>query len=277
VGDGRAGRPFVYADERSVSLHFDLAAVQSRMRRADPAALELAYTRAMMGWLLWRPEAASLLMVGLGGGSLPKYCHRHLPAADITVVEIDADVIALRGAFQVPPDGERFRVLHDDGAAFVACAAHDAACYDVVLVDGFSADGQPQQLCSARFYADCRALLAPGGVLVVNLHNEKRCDRWQRRIERAFDGEVLAMTTPDRGNRVVFAGVAPLQDFEARWLALPEVHRRTLAKCVGRLKGCQPRRTAAPKPGLAPSGPRGGGHGTPWPGANIRQRTRSPG
>ena len=73
--DPNVVRPFVYEDERTVSLHFDIAAIQSRMRRADPTALELDYTRTMMGFLLIEANPASLLMIGLGGGSLPTFCH----------------------------------------------------------------------------------------------------------------------------------------------------------------------------------------------------------
>jgi spermidine synthase len=58
----------------------------------------------MMLVLLFNPAPRSILMIGLGGGSLPKYCHRHLPQCDITVVEINPAVISLREAFQVPPE-----------------------------------------------------------------------------------------------------------------------------------------------------------------------------
>jgi spermidine synthase len=57
----------------------------------------------MMGFLLFRHEPREILMFGLGGGSLAKYCHRHLPAARIRV-EIDSDVIAFRDQFAVPPN-----------------------------------------------------------------------------------------------------------------------------------------------------------------------------
>jgi spermidine synthase len=236
LGDGSAGRPFLREDERCTSLHFDLTAVQSRMRRSDPLALELEYTRAMMGFLLWQPAPRSMLMIGLGGGSLPKYCHRHLPAADITVVEIDADVISLREAFLVPADGERFRVLREDGAAFVARLAASGGRYDVIMVDGFDASGQPGSLCTPRFYANCRTLLQPEGLLVANLHNDAHCERWIQRISRSFMGRVMKMITRDRGNRIVFAGALRRGDFDSRWVALHEVHRRTIGKSAGRLK-----------------------------------------
>ena len=66
-------KPFVYEDAGTLSLHFDISAIQSRMRRDDPAALDLDYTRAMMACLLFEPQPKSMLMIGLGGGSLPSF------------------------------------------------------------------------------------------------------------------------------------------------------------------------------------------------------------
>jgi spermidine synthase len=224
-------KPFVYEANGTLSLHFDISSIQSRMRRDDPSALALDYTRTMMGFLLFDAAPSSLLMIGLGGGSLPKYCHAHLPGADITVVEINPHVIAMREAFFVPPDGERFRVVCNDGAAFVARTAQR---YDVILVDGFTYDGQPEALCSAGFYADCRGALADGGVLVVNLHADAdSCEALIDRIAACFDGDAFAISAADGGNRIVFAASAAAMrackaQFRQRWAALPERHRSTL-------------------------------------------------
>ncbi len=222
--------PFVYEDERTVSLHFDIASIQSRMRRDDPTVLELDYTRTMMGFVLFEAAPRSILMIGLGGGSLPKYCHRHLPSTGLTVVEINPHVIALRETFHVPDD-ERLRVVCADGAAFVA---HSEPLWPVLLVDGFTYEGQAEQLCTQRFYDDCRAALSPDGVLVVNLHADAGQDLLLlERIERSFDGAVLSVLTADRCNRIVFAG-APCRPGRGvaalcrRWDALDNVHRRTL-------------------------------------------------
>jgi len=231
-------KPFVYEDAGTLSLHFDISAIQSRMRRDDPAALDLDYTRAMMGCLLFEPQPKSMLMIGLGGGSLPKYCRKHLPQADITVVEINPHVIAMRETFCVPPDDARFRVLCDDGAAFVATAPPR---HDVILVDGFSYDGQPEALSTPAFYADCRAALAAGGVLVVNLHADgDACELLIDRIAGAFDGDAVAMSAADGGNRVVFACDERTMrrcraEFRQRLAALDEVQRRTLRGCAERL------------------------------------------
>lgn len=231
-------RPFVYEDERGVALHFEISSIQSRMRRDDPYALDLDYTRAMMGFLLFVPRPQSMLMIGLGGGSLPKYCHRHLEDVDITVVEINPHVIALREDFLVPPDGERFRVRCADGADVVA---EPAPPVDVLLVDGFTYDGQPEGLCTQRFYDDCRACLADDGVMVVNLHaDHELCIAIVERIERAFDGCVLVVGAEAGGNLIVFAGrgCPPRGGADAlkrRLESLPEVHQQTLRAGAGRL------------------------------------------
>lgn len=228
--DPDAVRPFVYEDERTLSLHFDMSATQSRMRRDDPTALELEYTRTMMGFLLFEPEPKSILMIGLGGGSLAKYCYRHLPGSQITIVEINPHVIELRDAFCVPPDDRRFRVVRDDGAAFVK---RTVGRYDVVLVDGFTYQGQPDRLCSAGFYEDCRAALTESGVMVANLHVEDAApSALVDAIGCAFDG-ALRVVAAEAGNRIVFATRLPESlcrtgELRRRWATLADVHKRTL-------------------------------------------------
>jgi spermidine synthase len=185
-------------------LDFDNGTVQSRMLADEPTRLVLEYTRLMMGFLLLHPAPARLAMIGLGGGSLAKYCRQRLPETDFTAVEISPAVIALRQRFALPPDGPRFRILCEDGAAFVR---REGAPLDVLLVDGFDRGGQPAGLCSAAFYDACRERLDAGGVLVVNLHSdEPDCDACVARIGRAFAGRVVAVRADHSENVVVFAG-----------------------------------------------------------------------
>ena len=201
-------KPFVYESLTTKALHFSISEIQSRMRLQDPHALDLEYTRTMMGFLLFRPRPRHIAMIGLGGGSIAKFCHRHLPDARIDVVEINPHVIALREAFHVPPDDARFRVIAGDGAQFVRRRAEQP---DVLMVDGFDSEGLPGPLCSQRFYDDCHAMLQPGGVLVVNLHyGHRQYDRHLDRIQRSFAGEVLVVDDGGLSNSIVFACKGPV-------------------------------------------------------------------
>lgn len=198
-------KPFV-VDSRGVrALHFRFDSVQSRMRLDDPDALDLAYTRTMMGFLLFVPQPRRISFIGLGGGSLVKFCHRHLPQASLQVAEIDPDVLALRDDFFMPPDSARLAMHQVDGARFVR--QPQAACA-VLLLDGFGPDGMPDALCSQRFFDDAVAALDDGGMLVANLHlADPRLGLVMARLAHSVGGTaaLLAVDDAEGGSRVVFA------------------------------------------------------------------------
>ena len=196
-------RPFINETLDARTLYFSVSAIQSRMQLQRADALDLEYTRLMMGFLLFDPAPAQIALIGLGGGSLVKFCHRHLQRSALTVAEINPHVVALRDAFEVPPDDARLRVITTDGAHLVRDTRER---FDVLLVDGFDTEGLPKALRSQRFYDNCADVLQPGGLLVVNLHNDRvHCDTWVERIRRSFAGSVLLVDDSDASNRVVFA------------------------------------------------------------------------
>jgi hypothetical protein len=153
-------RPRVYEDGDSVTLQFQIGEIQSEMLLSDPNSLVLSYTRTMMAFQHFHEAPERIAIIGLGGGSMPKWCYQQLPATDITVIEISSMVISLRGQFYIPADHGRFRVICGDGADYVA-STEDSP--EVLLVDGFDIHGQPPQLCSQDFYEDCYRAIASDG------------------------------------------------------------------------------------------------------------------
>lgn len=191
-------------------LHFGSHWIQGAMRIARPWSLELEYTREMMFPLLLDPGAdwpRTVLVIGLGAASLPKFLYRHRPDARVTVVEIEPRVIAAaRQFFKLPDDGTRLAVEVQDGSAWLD---GDGPRYDWIMVDGFDARGRPGPLDTLAFYARCRARLTPRGVLTVNLLGRSRGARASvERLREAFDGRVLALPPSPGGNVVVLASVA---------------------------------------------------------------------
>ena len=209
-----SGKPIVHKRLGSLALMFDAFSVQSEMRIDSPDELMLGYTQSMMGVLLLRPAPRSIAMIGLGGGSLVKFCYRYLPGALIDVAEIDAEVIAVRDQFGIPADDLRLAVHCIDGAEFVRSSENR---YDVLMVDGFDRRGQPAQLCSRSFYDSCYRSLAPDGVLVVNLLGESMLETLQclERMRASFDGAVLAVDALDSSNRIIFACKNGLPELDA--------------------------------------------------------------
>ena len=214
----RYAKPFVIEDDGARCLYFTRDFIQSEMRLDDPYELAFAYTRKVMAFLLFLPQPRSILMLGLGGGSLARYCHRHLPAARITAVEIDPHVIAFRDQFLLPADGGRLRIVQGDAAEFVAQCGDRP---EVVMVDAFDRDGVAPTLCTREFYQDLRALLPRKGLAVANLVGPKaeRVAHLEM-LRTVFDGNVILLPIADDGNYVAFAFRDPA--FEPRWRWMEE-------------------------------------------------------
>lgn len=197
------GEPFLYEDHEVLSLHFSAASVQSSMRKSAPVDLELSYTRTMMAFTLFQPEPQDVIAIGLGGGSLPKYCYHHFTGCNIRAVEINEKVIAFRDEFKLPQDCERFSIIHADGAKYLAGRWQSA---DVILVDAFTEKGMPDAFKAQRFYEQCYMALRPGGVLVINFWGtELRQGVSMSRLRDAFNNQVMKVRAPDCNNDIVFA------------------------------------------------------------------------
>jgi spermidine synthase len=193
--------PFVRETRFYKSLHFSELEAQSRMMKQEPDRLVLDYTRTMMAFLLFNSQPDRIAMLGLGGGSLAKFCYRELSHSRIDVVEINAHVVALRKAFQVPADDERFHIHLDDGARYLRTSRESI---NVLLVDAYTRHGIPAHLASVEFYESCQRVLHDNGVIVLNLYC-KDADVHIDRMRRSFGDSVFAVDEEDGTNRVVFA------------------------------------------------------------------------
>lgn len=217
--------PCLWETGRSVTLHFGAEAVQSQMSKDAPNRLEFEYTRLMTAFLPFHPEPADILIVGLGGGSLSKFCHHHLPDSRITTVEINPEVIALRDTFLIPPESPRFRIICADAVDYLP---QQPASTDILLLDGYNADGLPPALSSESFYEDCFQALRPGGLLVANLWKTDPAFRlYTGRLGRLFNRR-LVRSGCDTGNEVVLCfRDEVLPPFEAVWQRAQEFQAKT--------------------------------------------------
>lgn len=206
-------QPFLFETGGERRLHLSWGCVQSTLLRHDPRALVAQYTRKMMAFLLVNPTPRRLLMLGLGGGELVRFCHHRLPRTDITVVEVDPDVIALRDEFCIPPDDRRFRIIQDDGAQYMHTLGEPV---DAILVDAFDRRGVAPSLATDEFHAAAAAALTPAGVLAMNFWGAP--ERFVSNLHparRAFGGNLRLVTVPN-GNLVLFAAS---QSLPSAWTA----------------------------------------------------------
>jgi len=189
-------------------LQFGAHWIQGAMRINRPWALELEYTRDMMFPLLLRRRSSwprSVLLIGLGAGSLTKFAYRHMKRAQLEVVEIEPQVVmAAWQFFGLPAESRRLRIEIADGYEHVAQTAQR---YDLILVDGFDAKVHAGDLDSTAFYRHCRARLTSEGMLATNLVSRRGRPRASlERIARVFEGRVLALP-PNEANTIAVAAV----------------------------------------------------------------------
>jgi spermidine synthase len=208
--DGSYKKPFLIEELSYRSLCFALdGCTQSEMRIDVPDELVSEYTRKMMGFLAFQPRPANVLIIGLGGGSLVKFCYRHLPATHVTAVEIDSDVLALRTQFCVPADNERLTVIQADGADHVAQMASRGEQTDAILVDAYDHAGIASAVVEMSFIENAKRILGAHGIFVMNLVAEASdVQRHVETVRRVFGKPVLIIAMKRGGNLVIFAGTA---------------------------------------------------------------------
>jgi spermidine synthase len=196
-------KPFIIDSGLQRRLQFDLYTVQSAMHREHPDQLTLAYTRKMMAFLLFNRTPARILLLGLGGGSLAKFCYRRLPYTTVTAVEVNPDVIALREQFRIPADDDRFRVICSDGAAYLARLGRSK---DVILADACDREGIAPEFDAIEFYQDAHRCLSGGGVFVANMCGDlNRCAAHVGKIRAVFGDDIMTLQARPDGNLIVFA------------------------------------------------------------------------
>lgn len=185
------------------SLYLGSVTIQSSMRIKTPIALELAYSRGMMAFLLFTKSAKQVLSIGLGGGSVPKFIHAFCPEITQTVLEINPQIISTaRSHFFVPDNDERLNIIEGDGLLYLN---NNSNSTDVLMIDAFDSVGIPPDFCSQDFFDSCEHVLLHDGIFVINLWgSDKNFDIYLRRIEQSFDDKVLILPTGKPGNIVVF-------------------------------------------------------------------------
>jgi len=155
----------VEEDEGARYLYFDRT-LQSAMNLDDPTRLRLIYSRYASLGLAFRPDAKRVLIIGLGGGSIPKKYHKEFPNIEIDVAEIDPEVIQVAKKFFHFRETKNLRVYAQDGRLFLTKTPQR---YDLILLDAYYTDAIPFHLTTREFFELTKRKLAPNGVMVVNV------------------------------------------------------------------------------------------------------------
>lgn len=169
----------------------------------------LNYTRMMMTSLFVQPDPQRILIIGLGGGTLPMALADLLPRARIDNVEIDPAVIRVAEAYFGFKPSDRVQVHQADGRAYVEQAVRDGKQYDLILLDAFDYTYIPKHLTTQEFLRSVKALLAPQGVLAANTFSSSDFYDQETATYASVFGRYFNLRA---NNRVIFAVNGELPD-----------------------------------------------------------------
>jgi len=194
---------------------------QSVVKPGDPDHLELPYARVALAGLALCEEPRRILVVGLGGGTLPMFLRAHYPAATIDVAEIDPEVVDVAKKFFGFVEDEHMRAHVGDGRQFIEKAA--AGDYDIIFLDAFGARDVPRHLTTREFLRITRRALRSNGVVVSNVWrpaSNPLYDSMVRTYQEAFE-ELFILDVPGDVNNIFLAlpRVQPLRQGELALLA----------------------------------------------------------
>ena len=182
----------------------------------DPAYLEFGYVRTFAAALDTLPSGPlSVLHVGGGGMTLPRYLLQARPEATSTVVEIDPGVVEVDRSRLALPEDPRLRVEVADGR--VAVAGYPDDSFDAYVGDAFGGIAVPWHLTTRETFVDVERVLRPGGLVVLNVIDFRRLDFARAEVATlasVFDHVALAAApgalAGPGGNLVLLASDEPI-------------------------------------------------------------------
>ena len=228
---------FIHKRRNEITMSFQLKGwnyTESVTNLRDPDDLPVTYTQFMTLPVVYPAELKSILMIGLGGGSISTYLGRAMPQVQIDTVEIDPGVItAARNYFGIK-DSDRVKYFDADGRVYLNRSKKK---YDLILVDAFHGGFVPFHLLTKEFYQLLKNRLNPSGAAAFNVHDgTKLYASTVRTLGEVFkrvdlypsgEGEVITVATD--------AELSP-EDLSQRAEAMQEQYkfRYSLAKMIGK-------------------------------------------
>lgn len=185
---------------------------QSCMDLAHPKRLVFAYVRMTMAGLLLDPHPRHILVIGLGGGSIPATLSALFPHAHIDIVELDPAVARVARRYFDFVETPSMSITVSDGRVYVKRAASAGKHFDLVVLDAFTGDYIPEHMMTKEFLEEVKAVLAPHGVVVANTFATSALYDYESQTYRAVYGKFFNFRLPITGNRIIIASNGALPD-----------------------------------------------------------------
>jgi spermidine synthase len=192
-------------------------ALQSVIDLANPFRLCLKNLEYLIAILLFIPEPRRILMLGTAAGSLLHFLRHHYPQAEITTVDIDAELIeTLKSRAILPAADANLTYVIDDARHYIQ---HCQNSFDLILVDIFDGSQSPGWLLEKTFIDRLHQQLARDGAVAYNLliESDHLFTRFYRDLRLVFARQTLSMPVNGFENTIVYGFSNQLPAREMTW------------------------------------------------------------
>jgi spermidine synthase len=112
----------------------------------------------------------TILVLGIGGGTLFPMLQTLFPDSVVTAVDIDSEVIRLYKKYFRNEKEKAVRLHLADARKFVADEIHKKHFYDLVIIDIYHGNDIPAFVTQKTFFTAVGKILAPQGLVLFNYY-----------------------------------------------------------------------------------------------------------
>ncbi|MCP4273826.1 MAG: spermidine synthase [Gammaproteobacteria bacterium] len=202
---------------------------QSCFNPDRPDYLVFSYTKLVMAGLSTIPAPEKVLIIGLGGGTLPMTIEKLFPNAQIDTVELDEAVLQVAKKWFYYKETSRQKTHLLDGRVFVKRQLRLKRNYNLIILDAFNGDYIPEHLMTMEFFDEIKALLGINGLLIANTFSNNKLYHHESVTYQRIFGNFHYINSSKSANRVIFVST----DKNQRCKMLPKINLNSNLSTIG--------------------------------------------
>ena len=197
------GIPIQVIDKTNVRhLRFGNSIRQSSINKERPFKLQTKYTRDMAKVFdHYSDIPETILVLGLGAGTIPSYLYHRFPKTKIYVIEILPELKEIASDYFSMPRNERLEIVIGDAYDYIK---ETQIQFDLIFMDVFSKNAIPKKFCTEEFYAGLKRLISVDGYVAFNTWiDPSSYSNYIKKLQNIFDA-VIEECVPISGNHIAF-------------------------------------------------------------------------
>lgn len=157
-----------------------------------------------------RGVPARMAILGNAAGTTARAYGHYFPRTTIDAVELDGELTRIGERWFGLRPGRRLHTITADARPWLAGTDHR---YDAIVVDAYRQPYIPFYLTTREFFADVRAHLRPGGLVLVNVGHPPRSDQLEQVVSATLGAvfETVRRDPVDATNSLAVAGDSPIE------------------------------------------------------------------